>query len=104
MKKRSLAAALIILAAPLVAFGNISKPGDAVASVGLFDEPLSQEKVRGSLNYLMGRYGVSESEALRRLELQRISPMRTIETSWLAENGCQVARQPLFGTSGHPLP
>ena len=29
--------------------------------------------VRGSIAYLVDRYGVSESEALRRLDLQRVS-------------------------------
>jgi streptogrisin C len=37
-------------------------------------EPLPHSQVRGSVAYLTTTYGVSEEEALRRLELQRASP------------------------------
>lgn len=37
-------------------------------------EPLSPARVKGSISYLTEQYGVSEQEALRRLELQRKSP------------------------------
>ncbi|HWO60524.1 MAG TPA: S1 family peptidase [Umezawaea sp.] len=36
---------------------------------------LAPASVRGSIAYLVDRYGVSEFEALRRLELQRLSPL-----------------------------
>ncbi|MEU8226650.1 trypsin-like serine protease [Kribbella sp. NPDC048915] len=74
MRKRSIGAALATLAASLVALGTISQPGEAAASAGAGEQALAADNVRGSLNYLIGRYGVSEAEALRRLELQRISP------------------------------
>jgi len=69
--------------AAIVTSGMIAAP--AVASEVIpppVGSPLDLDSAPGSVRYLMERYGVSQEEALRRLELQRISPQLS---AWFTE-------------------
>jgi streptogrisin C len=64
-------AGVILIAGGMAAAG----PASADATLGLPAQPaLKAQENRGSIAYLTQRYKVSESEALRRLALQRLAP------------------------------
>jgi streptogrisin C len=73
VKRWHLASLQVAICAIMLVGG--ASTGASEDTVPLFDAPLVRANVQGSVNYLMTTYGISESEAMRRLELQRAAPV-----------------------------